>query len=161
MDESTGRSNVDQSTTDPPKSEQPNADQSKSDQSNTDQSNADQPKSEQPDANQPKADQSILKESSLRASNPDHSGQDHTRIDQLLAVNRELALYLEEQLDAVLALRQSVAAIENALQGNAAMRKRYEKCLQSVKDGEESLPEIHRMNRIRGVFSRLQRSGTL
>lgn len=86
---------------------------------------------------------------------------DNSRVEQLVAVNRELGIFLEEQLDAMLALRQSVAAIQKVLEGNSAMKKKYEKCLQSVKDDGEGLPDIHWSNRIRGVLARLQRTGTL
>jgi hypothetical protein len=86
---------------------------------------------------------------------------DNSRVEQLVAVNRELGIFLEEQLDAMLALRQSVAAIQKVLEGNSAMKKKYEKCLQSVKDDGEGLPDIHWANRIRGVLARLQRTGTL
>ena len=86
---------------------------------------------------------------------------DESKIEQLLAVNRELGIFLEEQLDNLLSLRQSVLAIERALEGNSALRKKYEKCLQTVKDDGEGLPDIHWTNRIRGVLARLQRTGTL
>lgn len=84
-----------------------------------------------------------------------------SHLEPLLAVNRQLGIFLEEQLDSMLALRQSVAAIERTLEGSPALKKKYEKCLQSVKDEGIGLPEIPWTNRIRGVLSRLQRSGTL
>jgi hypothetical protein len=161
MAESTGEKNPDQ-----PKLTQSKPDQSKSDQSNPDQSgqgksNLDQSRLDKPNPDQSSPNQSSPDKSGQDESSRDESDLDHAKIDKLVAVNRELAIYLEEQLDAVLALRQSVAAIERALVGSAAMKKRYEKCLQSVKDEGAGLPDMRATTRIRGVLSRLQRSGTL
>jgi hypothetical protein len=146
MAESTGEKNLDQ----------PKLDESKPDQSNLNQSDGEKSNPDQSSPNKSGPDKSGQDKSSR-----DQSDLDNAKIDKLVAVNRELAIFLEEQLDAVLALRQSVAAIERALLGSAAMKKRYEKCLQSVKDEGAGLPDMQATIRIRGVLSRLQRSGTL
>jgi hypothetical protein len=151
MAESTGEKNLDQ----------PKLDQSKPDGSKSDQSNLNQSGEEKSNLDRSGPNKSGPNNSDQDKSSRDQSDLDHAKIDKLVAVNRELAIYFEEQLDAVLALRQSVVAIERALLGSAAMKKKYEKCLQSVKDEGAGLPDMQPTIRIRGVLSRLQRSGTL
>lgn len=120
--------------------------ESNADKSYVDDSKANDSKVDGPKADEPKVDGSKVNES---------------RIEQLLAVNRQLGIFLEEQLDTVLALRKSVAAIQGFIEGDPALKKKYEKYLQSVKDDEASPSDIHAANRIRGMLSRLQRSGTI
>jgi len=76
-----------------------------------------------------------------------------------LNVNRELGALLKEQFDTLISLRQSVFAIEKTLEGNASLKKKYEKYLQSAKDNGEGLPDVHWNSRILGMLARLQRSG--
>ena len=164
-------SKPDQSSPDQTHAEKPNPSQSSPDKSGLDKPgldqsspeklNQDKPNPDQSSPDKPDPDKQGPNKSDQHKSSQDQSDQDHAKIDKLVAVNRELAIYLEEQLDAVLALRQSVTAIERVLVGNAAMKKRYEKCVQSVKDEGAGLPDLHATIRIRGVLSRLQRSGTL
>lgn len=126
---------------DEPKVDEPKADEPKVDEPKTDEPKIDEPKVDEPKVEEPKANES--------------------KIEQLLAVNRELGLFFEEQLDAVLALRKSVAAIQGFMEGDPALKKKYEKYLQSAKEDEASPSDIHAANRIRGVLSRLQRTGTV
>lgn len=84
-----------------------------------------------------------------------------SKIEQQLDVNRELGSLLKEQLESILSLRQSVLAIERTIEGSAAMKKKFEKHLQSVKESGEGLPEVHWINRVRGSLARLQRNGTV
>jgi chemotaxis protein histidine kinase CheA len=171
MAEPTAEENANQSKPGESKPDQANPDQSHQEKSNPDQSRSDKPNPDQSSPDNQSPDKSVPdkkvpdkpgpEKTVPEKSSQDQSALDHAKIDKLVAVNRELAIYLEEQLDTVLALRQSVAAIERALAGNAVMKKRYEKCLQSVKDEGQGLPDIPWINRIRGVLSRLQRTGTL
>lgn len=128
------------------KVDKPNVDESKADESKLDKSKADEPKANEPKVDKPKSDEPKA---------------DESKIEQLLAVNRQLGIFLEEQLDTVLALRKSVAAIQGFIEGDPALRKKYEKYLQTVKDDEASPSDIHAASRIRGVLSRLQRTGTI
>jgi hypothetical protein len=121
-------------------------DESKVDETKADESKLDKSKVDEPKPNEPKADDSKV---------------DESKIEQLLAVNRQLGIFLEEQLDTVLALRKSVAAIQGFIEGDPALKKKYEKYLQTVKDDEASPSDIHAASRIRGVLSRLQRTGTI
>jgi hypothetical protein len=175
MPESTNERNADRpklTKLDEVESDPSKLDQSKSDQSNPDQSSQQRSSQEKSNPDQSSPEKLTPEKSSPEKPTPekpssDQSDQDHekldklAKIDKLIAVNRELAIYLEEQLDVVLALRQSVAAIQKTLEGSPAMKKKYEKCLQSVKDDGEGLPDIPWTNRIRGVLARLQRTGTL
>jgi len=128
------------------KVDKPNVDESKADESKLDKSKADEPKANEPKVDKPKSDEPKA---------------DESKIEQLLAVNRQLGIFLEEQLDTVLALRKSVAAIQGFIEGDPALKKKYEKYLQTVKDDEASPSDIHAASRIRGVLSRLQRTGTI
>jgi len=65
---------------------------------------------------------------------------------------------LEEQLDLLLSVRQSMLAIQQTLESSAASKKKLEKALETVKDGAEGLPDIHWINRVRGTLAMLQRS---
>jgi hypothetical protein len=133
--------NVDESKANDSEVDEPKADESKLDKSKADEPKANEPKVDKPKSDEPKADES--------------------KIEQLLAVNRQLGIFLEEQLDTVLALRKSVAAIQGFIEGDPALKKKYEKYLQTVKDDEASPSDIHAASRIRGVLSRLQRTGTI
>jgi hypothetical protein len=133
------------------KAEKPKPDEAKADVPKADEAKPDQSKADQPKGDKPKPDD----------SRADESPADEARIEKLLAVNRELGIFLEEQLDAVLALRKSVAAIEGFIQGDATLKKKYEKYLQGVKDEEANPAELHAASRIRGLLGRLQRAGTL
>jgi len=81
------------------------------------------------------------------------------RFEQQLAVNRKLAAMLEEQLDLLLSVRRSMLAIQETLESSAASKKKLEKALESVGNGDEGLPDIHWINRVRGTLAMLQRSG--
>ena len=83
------------------------------------------------------------------------------RFEQQLNVNRKLAAMLEEQLDILLSVRQSVLAIQKTLESNAASKKKLEQAFETVKNGAEGLPDIHWINRVRGMLAMLQRSGRL
>jgi hypothetical protein len=83
-----------------------------------------------------------------------------SKFDQQLEVNRELGALLKQQMETSMSLRQSVLAIERTLEGNAAMKKRFEKSLQTIKDSGEGLPDVHSTSRVLGMLGRLQRSGT-
>jgi chemotaxis protein histidine kinase CheA len=180
MPESTDERNADRpklTKLDEVESDPSKLDQSKSDQSNPEQSSQERSSQEKANPDQSSPNKSAPDKSALDKSSPekptpeksssDQSDQDHEKkeklekIDKLIAVNRELAIYLEEQLDTIMALRQSVAAIQKTLEGSPAMKKKFEKCLQKVKDDGEGLPDIPWTNRIRGVLARLQRTGTL
>jgi hypothetical protein len=83
------------------------------------------------------------------------------RFEKQLTVNRKLAAMLEEQLDLLLSVRQSMLAIQKTLESNAASKKKLEKALETVKDGAEGLPDVHWINRVRGTLAMLQRSGVV
>jgi len=101
-------------------------------------------------------------ESKHKSSDESEDGSNlESKIEQLLAVNRELGIFLEEQLDTTLSLRQLVAAIQGFLEADPTLKKKYEKYLQSVRNDGAGMPDVHWTNRIRGVLSRLQRTGTV
>jgi hypothetical protein len=81
------------------------------------------------------------------------------RFEQQLGVNRKLAAMLEEQLDLLLSVRQSMLAIQMTLEGSAASKKKLEQALETVKNGADGLPDVHWINRVRGMLAMLQRSG--
>lgn len=81
------------------------------------------------------------------------------RFEQQLTVNRKLAAMLEEQLDLLLSARRSMLAIQKTLESSAASKKKLEKALESVKNDDEGLPDIHWINRVRGTLAMLRRSG--
>jgi hypothetical protein len=83
------------------------------------------------------------------------------RFEQQLSVNRKLGAMLEEQLDLLLSVRQSMLAIQKTLEGSAASKKKLEKALETVKNGAEGLPDIHWINRVRGTLAMLRRSGVV
>jgi hypothetical protein len=81
------------------------------------------------------------------------------RFEKQLTVNRKLAAMLEEQLDLLLSVRQSMLAIQKTLESSAGSKKKLETALETVKDGAEGLPDVHWINRVRGTLAMLQRSG--
>ncbi|MGA2048117.1 MAG: hypothetical protein ABSG96_10510 [Terracidiphilus sp.] len=152
---------VDESKVDETKAVESKPAESKVDKPKVDESPAGDSKVDEPKADEAKLDKSKVDEPKPNEPKADDSKVDESKIEQLLAVNRQLGIFLEEQLDTVLALRKSVAAIQGFIDSDPTLKKKYEKYLQSVKDDEASPSDIHAASRIRGVLSRLQRTGTI
>lgn len=87
------------------------------------------------------------------------------RMEPLLEVNRKLALFLGEQMQAVIELRQSVRAMERLVEGDARRKGKYAATLEAVRsEGEgmgDGVPDPHWINRTRGMLAQLERTGTL
>jgi hypothetical protein len=84
-----------------------------------------------------------------------------SHLEPLLAVNRQLALFLGEQLENMIELRQSVCAMERLLESDARRKTKYVAMLEKVKGEGAGVQDPHWINRTRGMLSRLERSGTL
>jgi hypothetical protein len=84
-----------------------------------------------------------------------------SHLEPLLAVNRQLALFLGEQLENMIELRQSVCAMERLLEADARRKSKYAAMLEKVKGEGAGMHDPHWINRTRGMLSRLERSGTL
>jgi hypothetical protein len=84
-----------------------------------------------------------------------------SHLEPLLAVNRQLALFLGEQLENMIELRQSVCAMERLLEADAHRKSKYAAMLEKVKGEGAGMKDPHWINRTRGMLSRLERSGTL
>jgi hypothetical protein len=84
-----------------------------------------------------------------------------TAIDQLKAVNRELATFLKDQLEAFLTVRQSVIAMEKFLGDNPSLAEGYKACLQRVVADGSGLPNSQWTNRALGQLARIALNGTL
>jgi len=139
-----------------PKADEPNTDKPKVEEPKKDEPKVDVPKVDQPKIEEPKKDEPKIDEPKI-----DESKVNESRIDKLLAVNRELGIFLEEQLDSVLALRKSVAAIQGFIESDAALKKKYETYLQSAKEDVANPSDLHSASRIRGMLGQLQRTGTV
>jgi hypothetical protein len=94
-------------------------------------------------------------------SNKKFQADVEARFERQLAVNRRLASILEEQLELLLSVRQSMLAIQQTLESSAASKKKLEMALETVKSGAEGLPDVHWINRVRGTLAMLQRSGNV
>jgi hypothetical protein len=84
-----------------------------------------------------------------------------SHMEPLLAVNRQLALFLGGQLENMIELRQSVCAMERLLEADARRKSKYAAMLEKVKGEGDGMQDPHWINRTRGMLSRLERSGTL
>ena len=84
-----------------------------------------------------------------------------SQLEPLLAVNRQLALFLGEQLENMIELRQSVCAMERLLEADPRRKSKYAAMLEKVKGEGAGGQDPHWINRTRGMLSRLERSGTL
>jgi hypothetical protein len=84
-----------------------------------------------------------------------------SHLEPLLAVNRQLALFLGEQLENMIELRQSVCAMERLLEADARRKSKYAAMLEKVKGEGDGMQDPHWINRTRGMLSRLERTGTL
>ena len=84
-----------------------------------------------------------------------------SHLEPLLAVNRQLALFLGEQLENMIELRQSVLAMERLLEADARRKTKYAAILEKVKGEGAGIGDPHWINRTRGMLSRLERAGTL
>ena len=84
-----------------------------------------------------------------------------SHLEPLLAVNRQLALFLGEQLANMIELRQSVCAMERLLEADARRKGKYAAMLEKVKGEGAGMRDPHWINRTRGMLSRLERTGTL
>jgi hypothetical protein len=84
-----------------------------------------------------------------------------SHLEPLLAVNRQLALFLGEQLENMIELRQSVLAMERLLEADARRKSKYAAILEKVKGEGAGIGDPHWINRTRGMLSRLERAGTL
>jgi hypothetical protein len=84
-----------------------------------------------------------------------------SHLEPLLAVNRQLALFLGEQLENMIELRQSVCAMERLLEADPRRKSKYAAMLEKVKGEGAGVRDPHWINRTRGMLSRLERSGTL
>jgi hypothetical protein len=84
-----------------------------------------------------------------------------SHLEPLLAVNRQLALFLGEQLGNMIELRQSVCAMERLLEADPRRKSKYAAMLEKVKGEGAGTGDPHWINRTRGMLSRLERTGTL
>ena len=84
-----------------------------------------------------------------------------SHLEPLLAVNRQLALFLGEQLENMIELRQSVLAMERLLEADPRRKTKYAAILEKVKGEGAGIGDPHWINRTRGMLSRLERAGTL
>ena len=84
-----------------------------------------------------------------------------SHLEPLLAVNRQLALFLGEQLENMIELRQSVCAMERLLESDARRKSKYAAMLEKVKSEGFGMHDPHWINRTRGMLSVLERTGTL
>jgi hypothetical protein len=84
-----------------------------------------------------------------------------SHLEPLLAVNRQIALFLGGQLENMIELRQSVCAMERLLEGDARRKGKYAAMLEKVKGEGDGMQDPHWINRTRGMLSRLERGGTL
>ena len=84
-----------------------------------------------------------------------------SHLEPLLAVNRQLALFLGEQLENMIELRQSVCAMERLIEADPRRKSKYAAMLEKVKGEGAGGQDPHWINRTRGMLSRLERSGTL
>jgi hypothetical protein len=82
-------------------------------------------------------------------------------LEPLLAVNRQLALFLGEQLENMIELRQSVCAVERLIEADPRRKGKYAAMLEQVKSEGAGVKDPHWINRTRGMLSRLERTGTL
>lgn len=84
-----------------------------------------------------------------------------SHLEPLLAVNRQVALLLGEQLENMIALRHSVRAMERLLEADPRRKSKYAATLEKVKGEGAGMEDPHWINRTRGILSRLERAGTL
>jgi hypothetical protein len=83
-----------------------------------------------------------------------------SKMDALLEVNRQLAVFLSEQMEIAIKLRQSVVAMEQLIESDARRKSKYAAMLEKVKGEGDGMPDPHWINRTRGMLSQLMRTGT-
>lgn len=132
---------------------EPETQESKKDQPTADA--AKEPAKANPVDAEPRSDESKFDQLVARLS------ADEAKIDHLLAVNRELGLFFEDQLDATESLRKSAEAIHGFLQSEATLKKKFDQYMQSAGEGSAGEPDVQKMVRLRGILGRLQRFGSL
>jgi hypothetical protein len=84
-----------------------------------------------------------------------------SQMEPLLAVNRQVALFLGGQLENMIEMRQSVRAMERLLEADTRRKSKYAAMLEKVKGEGDGMQDPHWINRTRGMLSQLERSGTL
>ena len=80
--------------------------------------------------------------------------------EPLLEVNRQLGLFLGEQMEITLELRQQVRAMERLLASDPRRKDKYAATLEEVKSEGDGMADPHWINRTRGMLSQLKRTGT-
>ena len=84
----------------------------------------------------------------------------NAKVEALLEVNRQLGLFLGEQMEIAIELRQSVRALERLMETDARRKGRYAAMLEEVKSEGDGMADPHWINRTRGMLSQLKRTGT-
>ena len=83
-----------------------------------------------------------------------------SRMEALKDVNRQLGLFLGEQIEITIELRQSVRALERLMETDARRKGKYAAMLEEVKSEGDGMPDSHWINRTRGMLTQLKRTGT-
>lgn len=83
-----------------------------------------------------------------------------SELEPLLAVNRQLARFLREQMEIAIELRQSVVAMERLIEVDTRRKSKYAAMLDKVKGEGDGMKDPHWINRTRGMLSQLERTGT-
>jgi hypothetical protein len=81
------------------------------------------------------------------------------KIEQLIAVNKELSLFFQDQLEAIEFLRQSLKSLQGFVESDATLKKKFDKYLQKQERTQDDPQQIQKLVRLRGMLSRLERSG--
>jgi hypothetical protein len=81
-------------------------------------------------------------------------------MDALLGVNRQLAVFLSEQMEITIKLRYSVVAMERLIEADTRRKSKYAAMLEKVKSEGDGMPDPHWINRTRGMLGQLKRTGT-
>jgi hypothetical protein len=83
-----------------------------------------------------------------------------SKMDALLGVNRQLAVFLSEQMEITIKLRYSVVAMERLIEADTRRKSKYAAMLEKVKSEGDGMPDPHWINRTRGMLGQLKRTGT-
>lgn len=76
-----------------------------------------------------------------------------TGVEELKAVNRELATFLKDQFEYLLMLNISVLALQKLVEGDSALAERYKACLQDVKASGPRQPNPQRIDQYQELES--------